>query len=117
MVQAIRISHEDTASDVIKAYEEQGADAQFSPRPEAMLHCHACGSDEPAQQTRLVALHRLEGISDPDDEAAVAAVECASCGAYGTIVFAYGPEAGDEESAVLSGLLDDRDRSQFEQGR
>jgi hypothetical protein len=54
-----------------------------------------------------LALHRLEGASDPGDEIAVAAVECPACEERGTLALAFGSSAPIEDKLVLS-LLDDR---------
>jgi hypothetical protein len=52
---------------------------------------------------------RIEGASDPDDEVAVVAMTCPSCGCKGTLVLKYGSEATPEESDVLRALEDRRD--------
>ena len=64
----------------------------------------------------MEALHRLEGASDPEDEAVVAALECPACGAWGTIVLSYGPQSSAEDAAVLANLIDDRRHSVIEPG-
>ena len=110
-VEALEPGCEDGLQDVMEMYERRGATAQFSARSGGVVHCHDCGADEPAEQTPLVALHRFEGSSDPDDEAALAALECPSCGAWGTMVLSYGPGASPDDASVLGALLDDRDQS------
>jgi len=97
--------------EVLAGYEAKGFTGQFAPRTGPCVHCHSCGSDEPAAQTPVVALHRFEGASDPGDEAVVLALECAACGAQGTLVLAYGPAASAEDAGVLAELLDDRDNA------
>ncbi len=108
---------EDDLQDVLDMYESRGATAQFSARSGAVIHCHDCGADEPAEQAPLVALHRFEGSSDPDDQAALAALECPACGAWGTIVLSYGPGSSPDDASVLGALLDDRDQSGIMPGR
>lgn len=95
--------------EVLANDERRGFVGQFSCRPDGVVRCHACKSDEPAVQAPVLAMHRLEGASDPSDQAIVAALECPACGALGTVVLSYGPEASAEDSAVLQQLLDDRD--------
>ncbi len=102
---------EASLTDVIARYEKKGAKGQFTARPDAMLECHECDEVEPAVQAPLLALHRFEGASDPSDMAALAAIECPACGAWGTIALSYGPEASAEDAALLEALLDDRDQS------
>ncbi len=97
--------------DIIARYEAKGFTGQFSTRPDAMVLCHSCDSEEPAAQTLLEALHRFEGASDPSDQSAVVALECAACGAWGTAVLSYGPEADANDGAVLQELNDARDQS------
>ncbi len=97
-------------------YEKKGATAQFTPKEDGVVHCHACDAEEPAEQTPLVALHRFEGDSAPDTSTALAAIECAACGAWGTMLFAYGPETSAEDASVLAALLDGRDQSGIEPG-
>lgn len=108
---------EDTVMEILRRYEDKGATNQFSSRPGAVIHCHGCGADEPAEQTPLVALHRFEGISNPDDMSALAALECAECGWWGTMAFTYGTYASADDAAVFTALLDDRDQSSVEPGQ
>lgn len=109
MVQSVET--EATMRDTLQAYETKGATGQFTAHLDGIVECHSCNAKEPAAQTPLLALHRFEGSSDPNEEAALAAVECPACGAWGTIALSYGPEASAEDAGVLTGLLDDRDQS------
>lgn len=102
---------EASITEVLARYESKGFEGQFSSRPGSTLHCHMCDGDEPAAQAPVLAMHRIEGASDPSDAAVVAAIECPACGGMGTIVLTYGPEAGQDDSAVLAELLDDRDQA------
>ena len=47
---------------------------------------------------------RLEGASDPADQLIVVPLACPVCGARGTFVAHYGPEASLEEADVLAVL-------------
>ncbi len=107
---------EATVIDVVKNYSEQGFTGDFSARPDGMVRCHSCGSDEPSEQMALEALHRFEGVADPADEACVAAVECPACGEWGTLVMGYGPSASPEDASVLANFIDDRDHSRIRSG-
>ena len=53
-------------------------------------------------------LCRLEGVSDPDDMLAAAALRCPNCGALGTVLLNYGPEAPIDDAEVLLALADER---------
>ena len=107
---------EATIDDIIRDYEKRGYGGQFATRLQGVLHCYACGEDEPAAQAPVLAMHRVEGTSDPSDMALVAAVECPACGDHGTLVLSYGPEVSAEDAGVLSELLDDRDQAHIAPG-
>lgn len=53
---------------------------------------------------------RVEGVSDPDDEAAVFGVTCLHGGARGVLVAAYGPTASADEATVLTALRNRSDQ-------
>ena|SRR5688572_13231555 len=97
----------DSLSDVVRNYESHGFPSQFGTRPGGNVRCVSCHRDNPARWVKLLALHRLEGDSDPQEEAAVAALECPACEERGTLALSFGPEASIEDRLVLS-LLDDR---------
>ena len=94
----------ETITAIIDEYEAQGFDSQFMPGDDAQLRCLNCNNDVPADEIGLAALRRIEGASDPDDMAAIAAVECPRCGARGTVALKYGPSASVEESEILGAL-------------
>lgn len=73
---------------------------------DALVRCGACHTDMAPAQLQLNALRRLEGASDPADEAAVLALTCVACGARGTAVVRYGPEAEPQEDEVLRAVDD-----------
>ena len=97
----------DSLGDVVRNYERHGFPSHFAPRPGGNVRCMSCNRDHPASWVRLLALHRLEGESDPNAEAAVAAVECPACEERGTLSLSFGPGGLVEDQLVLS-LLDDR---------
>lgn len=110
------IGVEGTMTDAIRRYEEAGFQGQFSSRPEAMVKCHTCHEEEPADQVPMKALRRFEGSSDPADEVAVAALECPACGTWGTLVLSYGMGGSMEDLDVLKRLMDDRAHSTIRPG-
>lgn len=103
-------------TEVLARYEEKGFTGQFSSRAGGLVHCHACGAEEPAEQVPLEALHRIEGESDPEDELLVAALECPNCGGQGTLVAGFGPAGSPEDAEVVRNLMDDRDSSAIAPG-
>jgi hypothetical protein len=85
-------------------YEGDGFTAQFGARPGGQIICFSCHFEAPAEEFELVSLSRTEGASDPDDMLAVAALRCAQCEASGTLILNYGPEATEDDVAVLQRL-------------
>ena len=75
---------------------------------DATVRCGSCHEDTPPSELDLECLVRLEGVSDPADEAAVLALTCRVCGARGTAVVRYGPEAEPQEDVVLRAVEDHR---------
>lgn len=90
-----------TIDEVMAEMEAEGFGGQLAARSGGSLLCFSCRAESPADEVGLHALHRIEGVSDPDDMLAVAALVCPRCGAKGTVVLGYGPEADPDESDVL----------------
>ena len=84
--------------------EARGFEAQFKPAKAGQVLCLACGVESPAKRYRVQSQKRIEGVSDPDDEAMVIGLVCPACDAAGTITLAYGPRAGRDEAQVLADL-------------
>lgn len=99
---------EETLVDVLARYERLGFRGQFASRAGGRILCTSCHTESDAKGAPVLALHRLEGVSDPGEEMVVAALECPSCGAKGTIALTYGPAAPREDAQVLMHLPDDR---------
>jgi hypothetical protein len=97
----------DSLVEVVRRYERHGFPSQFAARPGGNVRCVSCHRDFPARWVPLLALHRLEGDSDPEEEVVVAALECPACEERGTLALSFGPSAAIEDKLVLS-LLDDR---------
>lgn len=91
--------------------EQRGFEEQFRVKPGGLVECISCGQASPAKSFRVDSQKRVEGVSDPDDESLVVAVECPSCHAKGTLTLAYGPRAGRDEAAVLGDLPPPRQRT------
>ena len=91
-------------SAVLARLGEQGYTGQFATREQGRVECLTCRTSAPAGSHQADEVTRLEGVSDPDDMVLVAPLRCASCGAMGTLVLNYGPEASADESDVLLGL-------------
>jgi hypothetical protein len=68
------------------------------------VQCAECSTASPAGEFAVAALRRTEGASDPGDMSAVVALACPNCGARGTVVLRFGPEAGEADDDVLAAL-------------
>jgi hypothetical protein len=97
-----------TIVEILAKFEAEGYTDQMGARPGGKIMCFKCHMEMDASSFILRDLQRTEGESDPSDMAAVAAIECSACGARGTIVMAYGPEAPPEDDEVLAALIDGR---------
>lgn len=76
--------------------------------PEAKVRCGTCHHDADVTELVLHGIRRLEGVSDPADEAAVLALECKVCGMRGTAIARYGPAAEPQDAIILRSIEDQR---------
>ncbi|MDQ2825602.1 MAG: hypothetical protein M3Y04_01335 [Actinomycetota bacterium] len=90
--------------EIMATLECAGFAGQMAARPGAMILCFTCHEETPAAEVELEALGRTEGASDPADTLAVAGLTCPRCGARGTVVLGYGPEADPDDAEVLGTL-------------
>lgn len=88
----------------LEALEARGFRKQFAARPGGQVLCVGCGTLHPAHDLQVLARARIEGVSDPADESLVLGIRCPSCGAFGTLVLAYGPRAGRTDVQVLEAI-------------
>jgi hypothetical protein len=95
-----------TLVEVLDELARAGYRTDFLVDDDGRTRCRACGRDWAAKELQLDGLRRLEGTSDPADMATVLALSCPGCGAQGTAVLRYGPEAGPGEAIVLEELDD-----------
>jgi hypothetical protein len=89
---------------VLTAFEGRGYASNFAARDPASVECLTCRNRFPARDLSADAIERLEGASDPDDMLAVVALTCPACGARGSLVLSFGPEASVEDAEVLAGI-------------
>ena len=68
------------------------------------ITCGGCGQASDAGGFVVAEVRRLEGASDPDEMALIAALRCPVCGAGGAIVLSYGPEVTETAAAILERL-------------
>jgi hypothetical protein len=72
------------------------------------LRCSGCGHVYGVSEVVTGSVMRVEGPSDPGDEAIVVGLECPSCGTRGVLVAGYGPTADPVEAGVILRLGDHR---------
>jgi hypothetical protein len=96
----------DTIAEAMQRLEAEGYTGQFAARDGATVLCFTCREESRATDVHLHELLRTEGVSDTADETAIAALTCPRCGARGTVVLTYGPEASADDAEVLR-LLED----------
>jgi len=95
-----------TLSGVLEHLKEDGFTGDMFVTPAAMVRCGSCHADAEPRALQLHSIRRIEGASDPADEAAVLAVTCPHCGAQGTAIVRYGPEAEPQDAEVLEAIDD-----------
>lgn len=97
--------------EALQALEGQGFFGVFKPLRGGRILCASCGFDAPANEVRVEAQHRIEGVSDPADNLLVVGLRCPGCNDRGTLTLAYGPRARRDEADVLLALLPLRRRT------
>lgn len=68
------------------------------------LGCPACGTEHPTDLVVVDRVYRFEGPSDPADEAIVLGLRCPACGARGSLVSAFGPDADPDLARAFTYL-------------
>lgn len=93
-----------TLVEVLHDLRERGYTGEFRLERDGAIFCVVCGISQRAQELITHGMRRVEGASDPGDEAMVLAIACRGCGERGAIVLRYGPEAGVADATVLAGV-------------
>ena len=91
-----------TLSGVMAGLGGAGYPGQFVVSQDSVV-CETCGTRSEPEQLAIHEVFRFEGMSDPDDESVLFALE-GPCGHRGTLVAAYGPDTSADEAAVLRRL-------------
>ena len=99
---------ESTITEVLQGYAEGGFSSSFVVTEECQLECVQCHTVSAPDRFSMSSLRRLEGASDPADMVAVVAITCPVCGARGTTILGFGPNATEQDADVLMELRDDR---------
>jgi hypothetical protein len=95
-----------TVTDAIASLRARGFVVDFGVAPPGLVRCGACEHLHVPDDLVVEVTLRIEGVSDPDDQAAVFGLICERCQIRGVLVVAYGPSASAEEAAVLTSLRD-----------
>jgi hypothetical protein len=89
----------ETVLEAIKWLEAEGYTASFEIVDG--VHCGECHTTHPYERVLVDRVYRLEGASDPDEQAIVLGARCPNCAERGIIVSGYGPSADPE---VIDGI-------------
>lgn len=95
-----------TLMSVLEELRAEGFTGDMIVTTTAHVRCGSCHHEADPSRLELNALRRIEGASDPSDEAAVLALTCSVCGAKGTAVVRFGPEASPQDDEVLHKVED-----------
>lgn len=90
-----------TLGEIMGTMDAAGFSGQMAARPGGVILCFTCRQESPAADFELQAQRRTEGASDPADMLAIVGLVCPRCGARGTVVLGYGPEADPDDAEVL----------------
>jgi hypothetical protein len=99
----------ETMSAALARLEADGYTDEFRAVADGLRHLHDDGESHVMAPEDLTVREvvRFEGASDPDEEAAVFALEC-ECGIKGTYVVTYGPGMSPDDNEVVLRLQDGR---------
>lgn len=97
-----------TLLEALEAVRQLGFERDMFVTADGLVRCGTCHHDARPEELNLHRLVRLEGVSDPAEEACVLALECTGCGMRGSAIVRFGPEAGPADVAVLRAIEDHR---------
>jgi hypothetical protein len=75
------------------------------------VHALRSGHIHRPEDLQVDSIDRFEGISDPDDQAIVLAIDCPSDGCRGTYAVPYGNNMSAVDGALIARIPDARKRS------
>lgn len=97
-----------TLLEALEALRAAGYSGDLFVTDDGRVRCGSCRHEIEPAELELDHLIRLEGVSDPSEMAAVLGVTCPECGAKGSVVVRYGPEATPGEADLLRAVEDRR---------
>ena len=101
----------ETMQHALARLEDEGFTAEFRAVEGGLRHVEDGADDDhvmPPEQLVVREVVRFEGASDPDEEAAVFALECPPCDVKGTYTVTFGPYMSAEDADVVPRLPDGR---------
>lgn len=93
----------ETILEATKRLRADGYVSDFSATDDGLLLCHGCGATHDPEDLAIDEVVRYEGVSDPDDQEILFALEC-GCGQRGLYTSAFGPTTSIGDVAVLRRL-------------
>ena len=97
-----------TIRDVDNCFQElaaQGFGARASVGSAGTVACGVCGHVASARDVEILAVRRLEGVSDPSEEKIVLGLRCKQCRHKSALALTYGPSVSGADGEILQ-LLD-----------
>jgi hypothetical protein len=94
---------------ILEELSADGFATEFVPGPRdrpGTITCGQCGEASDASGFEVAQVRRLEGASDPDEMALIAALRCPVCSTGGALVLSYGPEVTETDAGILERLPD-----------
>ncbi|MBC7744851.1 MAG: phosphoribosylpyrophosphate synthetase [Flavobacterium sp.] len=91
-----------TMLEAVENLRKRGYNYEFN-YEHACLYCDLISKKFNAEDLRITEYYRFEGMSDPDDNTIVYAIESKD-GHKGTLIDAYGPYADEHKSAFIQNI-------------
>lgn len=88
----------DTLSEAVNALTQNGYPEDFEAEADCIIALYSKKEYRPSE-LKIIASYRFEGMTDPEDQAVVFAVE-ANDGTKGTLVMSYSAEHGQNEELI-----------------
>ncbi|MEO5911143.1 MAG: phosphoribosylpyrophosphate synthetase [Pelobium sp.] len=92
----------ETLSEAMNGLKEKGFTYEFDYKDSCLVEGSG-GKEFNANQLKVVEIHRFEGMSNPDDNTILYAIDC-SDGSKGLVVDAYGMYADPDKTAFMSDI-------------
>lgn len=101
----------ESMQEALARLEGEGYTDELRAETDGLHHLHVDRAGDHAIDPATLAVRevvRFEGASDPDEQAAVFAVECVECGIKATYTVTYGPGMSPEDNEAVLRLEDGR---------